>query len=607
VAFRDRVGVLALLRCALACAGLPPTPSAVRSLPLSLLLLVGPAAAGAQERQPVAPVGPLFDERAAELGLDFEHSNGMSGELYPVEVIGAGVALLDYDGDGDLDVYLRQGRMLERGRDLTAATSASALGRLPLGDRLYRNDVVREPDGSVVARFVDVTRSAGIGAVDYAMGVATGDVDGDGWVDLYLTNFGPNRLWRNRGDGTFEDWTARAGVDDSRWSVPAVFFDADGDGDADLYVGNYVRYSIATNVLCRNNAGVPIYCGPLSFRPETDRLFLNRGDGTFEDASSISGIGSQAGNTLGAVAVDVDGDGKMDLYVANDQMPNFLWLARGDGTFEEGALLAGCAVNAAGRAEASMGVDAVDVDGDGDFDLFLTHLTFETNTLYLNDGSGLFTDATLTSGLGTPSFPFTGFGAGWLDVDGDGQLDLAVVHGDVRQIEALVARGDPHPLHQPNQFFRNLGGGRFAEATVEAGPGFALSEVSRSAAVGDIDGDGDADLVVTNNNGPVRLLVNRVGRNLPWLGLRLLDARGADAVGATVEVVPPDAAARLRRVHTDGSYLSARDPRVLVGLGAGADRATVRVRWPNGRKLVLEDAPAGSYLVLRQRPRIGGE
>jgi len=549
---------------------------------------------------------PLFDERAAALGLDFVHFNGMSGRLYFVEIVGAGAALLDYDGDGDLDVLLRQGRMPAADVDLAAATFPPPPDRWPLGDRLFRNDLTRGADGGVAPRFVDVTAAAGVGVSDYGMGVATGDADGDGHVDLYLTNFGPNRLWINRGDGTFEDRTESAGVQDAGWSVPAVFFDADGDGDADLYVGNYVRYSLAANTPCLSRAGVPIYCGPLSFRPDSDRLFRNRGDGTFEDASGPSNVGSQPGNTLGAVAVDVDHDGDLDLYVANDQMNNFLWINRGDGTFADEALIAGCAVNAEGRAEASMGVDAPDADGDGDFDLFVTHLTQETNTLYLNDGGGLYVDATLGSGLDVASFPYTAFGTAWLDVDGDGLLDLAVVNGDVRQIEAQVAKGDPYPLHQPNQFFRNRGGGRFVEATAEAGPAFALSEVSRAVAAGDMDNDGDTDLLVTNNSGPVRLLMNRSGQDAAWIGLRLLDARGADAAGAVVEVAPPTGAPRLRRVHTDGSYLAAGDPRVVAGLG-GAARATARVRWPGGRRTTLVDAPADAYLVLREPPRRSGD
>jgi enediyne biosynthesis protein E4 len=523
------------------------------------------------------------------VGLDFVHVNGRSGRFYIVEVVGSGAALFDYDGDGDLDLFLVQGGSLdERG------------GARP-SDRLYRNDLEVLPSGERRLRFTDVTAAAGIESTAYGMGVAVGDVDGDGRPDLYVTDFGPNRLLRNRGDGTFEDVTAASGTDDPRWSVPAVFFDYDGDGDDDLYVGNYVDFTLATHKVCISETGAQDYCGPLSYHPETDRLFRNRGDGTFEDVSAASGVGAAAGATLGAQAADFDGDGLPDLYVANDQSENFLWHNRGDGTFSDEALLAGCALNGEGKAEASMGVDAADFDGDGDLDLFVTNLTRESNTLWVNEGGGLFRDATVPSGLDAPSWPYTGFGAAWLDYDNDGRLDLAVVNGAVYVIPELARQGDPFPLHQPNQLFRQTADGRFEDVTAAAGPAFALSKVSRGAAFGDVDNDGDTDVVVVNNGGPVRLLLNRVGQDRPWLGLRLVAGEPPrDAIGAQVAVVRRGAPTLRRRVRTDGSYASASDPRVLVGLGEGADVERLEVTWPDGAEEVFEPPPLGRYTTLRR-------
>ncbi len=285
-------------------------------------------------------------------------------------------------------------------------------------------------------------------------------------------------------------------------------------------------------------------------------------------------------------------------------MPNQLWLNRGDGTFEERALLAGCSVNAEGVAESGMGVDVGDVDGDGDPDIVLSHLRRQTNTLYLNDGAGVFHDSSLDSGLGAPSWDFTGFGAGFFDYDNDGWLDFFVANGAVKLISELEAAGDPFPLHQTNQLFRNLGGAggglRFQEVTPAAGAALALSEVSRGAAFGDLDNDGDVDIVVANNHGPARVLINQVGGGRPWLGLRLLGAEGRDALGARVEVRRRQAPPLCRRVRTDGSYASASDPRVLVGLGGGEEVEAIRVRWPGGR---LEDFPGlepGRYATLRE-------
>ncbi|MEM1207452.1 MAG: VCBS repeat-containing protein, partial [Acidobacteriota bacterium] len=474
-----------------------------------------------------------FTEGAAAAGLDFVHFNGMSGGYYFSEMMGSGAALFDADGDGDLDVYLVQGSMLGDG-DLDGATFPPRPLDRPPRDRLYRNDLEAGAEGEPGLRFSDVTDDAGLDVLDYGMGVAAADFDNDGRVDLYVTAAGTNRHLRNVGEGgsiAFEDVTDDVtGI--GRWSVPAAVLDFDRDGWLDLYVGNYVDYSVANDKSCTDELGQPNYCGPLAYAPEPDTLLRNRGDGTFEDWSGRAGILREYGGCLGAVAADFDQDGWIDVYVANDGTPNQLWMNNGDGTFENRALLAGSAVNAQGHAEASMGVAVADVDGDGDQDLFLTHLTRETNTFYANSGDASFVDRSAESGLGAPSFDRTAFGVGWIDVENDGLLDLLVVNGAVKVIKPLALAGDPYPLHQPNQLFRNVGGGRFEDASAGAGAAFDPSEVSRGAAFGDLDDDGDLDVVVTNNAGPVRLLRNLLGQDRPWLGLRLLDASGRDAHGA---------------------------------------------------------------------------
>jgi hypothetical protein len=543
---------------------------------------------------------PLFVDVAARSGLDFVHFNGMSGQLYYCEVIGAGAALFDYDNDGDLDVFTVQGTMLGAGKTIEDAVLPPRT--LPLGDRLWRNDLVVNADGSRTLHFTDVTPASGIVESDYGMGAAAGDYDNDGWIDLYVTNYRANRMWHNNGDGTFTDVTDRTGTAEERWSSSASFVDLDRDGWLDLYVVNYVNYLVDASPQCPSRTGRPDYCGPQSFHGEPDRLFRNRGDGTFEDISARSGILAKYGSGLGVVAADFDGDGWQDLYVANDGQPNFLWLNQRDGTFRDEALLAGCAVNRDGHPEASMGIDAGDLDNDGDEDLFMTHLLWETNTLFVNDGRAMFEDRTARSRLGPLSKGLTGFGVAWLDWDNDRWLDLVVANGAVSRLEELVQAGDLFPLHQKNQLLCNRGDGTFEDLSAQARPAFELSEVSRGVAVGDVDNDGDSDVLVMNNAGPARLLLNQVGQDRGlWLGLRLAGTAGRrDQLGARVSVFLEDGTVLQRRVRTDGSYLSANDPRVLFGLGRQGAVKRVRVVWPDGKAEEWAAPPLGRYTTLIQ-------
>jgi hypothetical protein len=462
----------------------------------------------------------LFSDMAEASGLDLVHFNGMSGEYLLSEIMGGGVALFDYDNDGDLDVYLTQGHMLGQGKTLEEAFFPPRSGE-PIRDRLYRNDLIVKPDGSRNLKFVDITDACGLDARGYGMGVAAGDFDGDGWTDLFVTNLKGGQLWRNSGEGTFADVTYKVGLVSPGWAVSAAFLDYDRDGHLDLYVGNYVVFPPGKVKPCYSPTSARDYCGPQVFSYLPDRLFRNQGLGTFEEVSHETGITREFGPALGVVTADFNADSWVDIYVANDGEPNQLWLNQKNGTFKNMALLAGVAVNREGAPEGSMGVDAADFDGDGDEDLFMTHWQDESNTLYINDGQGWFEDRSLATGLATPSKGFTGFGTRWFDYDNDGWLDLFVANGGVRTVPTLIQAGDIYPLHQTNQLFANLGNGRFKAITAQLGKVFELSEVSRGAAFGDVDNDGDTDIVVANNSGPVRLLVNNVGNKNHWLGLHL--------------------------------------------------------------------------------------
>ena len=546
------------------------------------------------------PSVPVLTDQAASMGLQFNHFNGMVGALHIVETMGAGCALLDYDNDGDLDVYLVQGNLLGDGATIKDSVFPPP-GPLPLRDRLFRNDLGSDEQGNPKPKFVDVTETSGIAALGYGMGVAVSDFDRDGWLDLYITNFGPNQLWRNNGDGTFSDVTQRSGSDDSRWSVSAAFVDYDLDGWQDLYIANYIDFTYKNHKVCPTKYGTDDYCGPSAYQDSPDRLLRNTGDGRFEDVTLAAGIQGQFGAGLGVVAADFDGDHWPDVYVANDADHNLLWMNKRDGSFRNDALLAGCAVNADGAPEASMGVDSEDFDGDGDLDLFMTHLTGETHTLYVNDGSAFFEDGSQGAGLGMASTKkATGFGTGWFDYDNDGRLDLLVVNGNVFSIESLRRAKDPYPLHQPNQLFWNRGGGAFIEVSDRAGPAFRHSEVSRGAAFGDVDNDGDVDVLITNNNGPVRLLMNGSGNRNSWLGINLkAGSKGKPVEGATLCLVgqgnePPIC----RRVRRAASYASSNDVRVVFGLKGRKGTVSIQAIYAGGYREQWTGVEMGGYVSL---------
>jgi len=540
----------------------------------------------------------IFVERAQELGIDFHHFNGMVGEMYILEEMGPGCAWIDYDADGDLDLYIVQGHLLGNGKTMKDAVFPPKQSG-PLNDRLFRNDLSRQPDGTVRIRFVDVTAQSGIDARGYGIGVTVGDFDNDGWPDIYVLNYGPNQLWRNNGDGTFREVAQKAGCDDPSFSVSASFVDYDRDGDLDLFVGNYIQFDFKIHKVCVSTAGVKDYCGPSSYEDARDKLYRNNGLGRFDDVSQATGIQAEFGSTLGVVTADFNGDGWIDIYVANDADPNLLWINQKDGTFLNDGILAGCAVNLNGAVEGSMGVDAADIDNDGDEDLFMTHLNGETNTLYVNDGTGFFDDVTLTAELGAVSMEKTGFGTGWIDYDNDGKLDIFVVNGAVHQLEHLLRAKDPYPLHQTNQLFRNMGKRRFKDVTKVAGAAFALSDVSRGAAFGDVDGDGDIDVAVSNNNGPVRLYLNQVGHDSDWIGLNIRLPSGRVAQGARVELQCGDGTTYTRRVREDGSYASANDGRCLIGLGAsGSKVCRALVYWVEGEVESWDGLKIGRYSTL---------
>ncbi len=517
-----------------------------------------------------------FDEITQSAGLDFVHDNGNEGELWTLEIVGAGAALLDFDNDGRLDIWLVQGGPLGK-----------RSGKLP-GDQLFRNI------GTDPLTFENVTDASGVVATEYGMGIATGDIDNDGDLDVFLANFGRNQLFQNVGGGRFKDITATSGIEGERWSVAASFVDIDGDGLLDLYVVNYLDFSGQDHKPCRQFSSRLTYCAPRNYAPVSDRLYQNLGRTRFKDISERSGIDTVPSRGMGVVAQDFNADGKQDIYVTNDAEENFLWINQGIGRFKDDALMAGAAVNVYGIAEASMGVVAADYDQDGDADIFITHDTKESNTLYVNDGQGWFADHSSLAGLATSSLPFTGFGTGWIDVDNDGDLDLFSANGAVRVVEAQRAAGIEPPLRQRNQLWLK-DGSRYRN--IDAGPASVHEDVSRGTAFGDLDNDGHIDFVVTNNNGPARLYRNESSA-FHWLGIELADSRGpTNHALVWRETSRPE----IKQVGTDGGYASAHDHRILFGLGNEGSQQFVRVRWPDGSEQRFGPLSVDRYHRLPRR------
>jgi len=500
--------------------------------------------------------GPWFVDATDRAGLGFTHFAGLTGQYYYVEIVPPGVALFDYDNDGDLDAYFVQGRVLEPGKSADDAFTDEPSDEIRLGNRLYRNDLIKDGVNTGELRFTDVTKESGAGVVGYGMAVTTADFTGDAHTDIFITNFGPDTLLLNNGDGTFRDASDTSGLDDPRWTTAATPVDFDLDGDLDLFVGLGGDFTVETAPYCERKPGVPDYCAPAALDGLPDRLYENDGTGVFTDASDRLSPTTD-GHALGAVVADFDGNGWPDFYVANDGDANHLWLNT-DGRFEESALLNSAAYNDMGQAEAGMGIAIADYDDDGDEDLFLTHLRGETNTLYKNDGNALFADTTVREGLSAPSRPYTAFGVGFIDADHDSDLDVFIANGDVRANDLDVS--GVFPYDQPNQFMRNDGNNTFTDISETAGQAITRTRVSRGAAFGDIDLDGDVDILVTNDNGPAELLLNVAPKRGNSAFIEVLRPNGAPALGATVRATLSDGRVITRTVRIDGSYFSSSSP-----------------------------------------------
>ena len=457
-------------------------------------------------------------------------------------------------------------------------------------NQLYRN----RGDG----HFENVTAESGADDRGYGMGVATGDYDNDGDTDLYITNVGPNVLLQNDGKGHFADATAAAQVGDEGWGASAAFVDYDADGDLDLFATNYVAWSMDIERACPNPLGELDYCHPLKYNtPTPDLLYRNEGNGTFAQVAATAGLGTALGNGLGVVCGDFDGDGHTDIFVANDSNLDRLWLNQGNGTFVDQALLRGCALDESGKAKAGMGVSAIDIDDNATLDLLVVNLRRQTDSFFLNQGA-YFTDATATLGLVSDRGIFTRFGVGILDFDNDGLLDLFVVNGSIGDISKFI-RYSADRFAEPNLLFRGKPGVRFEEISPRGGTAELLVGTSRAAAFGDVDNDGGVDVLVANRDAPAYLLHNVAAERGNWLAFQVLNEHGSDALGAIVTFDVGDIR-KTREVRTAYSYLAANDPRIHVGLGPKDKVSTVVVRWPNGQSENFGAFAANQIVTLKQ-------
>lgn len=535
-----------------------------------------------------------FVDVASASGIHFRHDNAATPEKYLIETMGSGCGWIDYDQDGLLDLYLTNG----------AATKLYKPAH-PLRSALYRNN----GDGT----FTDVTAKAGVGAEGlFGMGVAVGDYDNDGFPDLFVLGYGSCILYHNNGDGTFTDVTARAGVaNEGRWGSSAAWFDYDNDGRLDLVVANYVDWSPERNFWCGDHGpGMRSYCHPDDYNGEPPRLYRNNGDGTFTDVSERSRVGLKPGNGLGIVTFDYDDDGWQDIFISNDSMANFLFHNNHDGTFSEVAFAAGVALSADGRAEAGMGTDAADVRGHGRMDLLVTHLDSQLARVYENLGGGEFDDATLRCQMGYATFHTSGFGARFMDYDNDGASDIFMANGHV--LDNIEKYNASVRYAEPKMMFRNTGHGVFENVSDRLGEDFGLPRVSRGAAIGDFDNDGDLDILVNNNGEAPQLLRNDGGNANHWLQILLVGTKSnRDGVGARVKVAAGDLALLDQR-KGGMSYQSAQDPRLHFGLGQRTNVDAIEIRWPSGTTTSLGKVKAdqiitvkeGEGLVKREFPRV---
>jgi hypothetical protein len=565
------------------------TPPGVRFSALCLLSLAGALAAkstvtGATDPAATAPIA--FVDRAAAAGLAFRTTyGGPDTSTYILETTGTGVAFLDYNRDGRLDVFFANGTTLAGFPNGPAPRCA-----------LFRNN----GDGT----FTDVTVEAGVARTGWGQGVAVGDYDNDGWPDIYLTYFGRNVLFRNKGDGTFADVTEAAGVAAGGWSTSAAFADYDNDGRLDLYVARYVDFDLKTAARpgAQKNCfyhGFPVMCGPRGLPGARDILYHNNGDGTFTDVTVRAGdLDRERYRGLGVVWGDYDDDGWPDLFVANDAHPNLLYHNNRNGTFTEVAFAAGVAFDEDGRERAGMGVDFGDYNNDGRLDLVVTNFYGEPHSLYLNQGNGTFLETTWPSGIGEATMRYLGWGTGFVDFDNDGSKDLFFVNGHVypevdrQQLDERYA--------EQSLVFRNKGDGTFADVTRSAGEALAARWVGRGAAFGDYDDDGRVDVVISAVNDRAVLLHNESGARNHWLTVKLSGTRGnRDAMGARV-TVRAGPATQMHEVHGGGSYLSQSDLRVHFGLGALATVPALEVRWPGGASERFTDVAADQILVIEE-------
>ena len=539
-------------------------------------LVLAVAATTAQQRPVATAPGPVrLVDVARAAGLTFVHRHAPSAERYYVESVPGGLAIFDYNGDGRADVFFTNG----------AATPSLEKTSDAYANRLYRND------GSM--RFTDVTDAAGVAGTGYAMGAAAADYDNDGHVDLFVAGVRRNQLLRNRGDGRFEDASARSGIASGEWAVGGGWLDYDKDGRLDLFVVNYVQWSPETNRYCGDQArGVRIYCHPRFFQGLPNRLYRNRGDGTFEDVSARAGILAHVGKGMSVALADFDRDGWTDAFVTNDAVPNFLFRNKGNGTFEETALLAGISVPASGRPVSAMGTDAQDYDNDGWPDVHFTALSGETFPLFANDKRGAFVETTGAAGLAGLTTQRSGWCSVFADVDNDGRKDLFTANSHVND---RIGQSERVGWKQANSLFMNGSSGRFRDATAEAGLAGAVA-THRGCAVADLDGDGRLEIVVLAIGGPAELWKNETAPANHWLIVRLAGAKSnRDGLGARVTV-----GNQVRTMTTAAGYASSSHAGAHFGLGTTEGPARVEVEWPSGTRQV-EEVKVDQVVVITER------